>query len=312
MSNLGVIQSENIKNDVSEVIVSVIIATYRREVELKRALESLIQQTYKDLEIIVVDDNAEASWNKKVKDIIEEICIQYPIVYIQNEENKGSAETRNIGIRNATGSYITFLDDDDVYLPDKVKNQIEHMVEKSADYCITDLDLYDEKDKLLEKRVRNYIEDFSPNSLLKYHLKYHMTGTDTIMFRKSYLLDIGMFPPIDIGDEFYLMQKAIDGNGRFSYLPGCHVKAYVHVETKGLSSGDGKIKGENELYQYKKKYFNKLNKREQRYIIMRHYAVLAFAELRVNNKKKFLQNAILSFFSSPTQCFKLFLEIVKR
>lgn len=309
MRNLGVMQSENVENDISEVMVSVIIATYRREVELKRALESIIQQTYKDIEIIVVDDNAEDEWNKKVKDIIDEICIHQPIIYIPNERNKGSAETRNTGIRRATGSYVTFLDDDDVYLPEKIQNQLEHMIENNSDYCITDLELYDENERLVEKRTRKYIKEKNKDALFRYHLMYHITGTDTLMFKRDYLLSIGGFPPIDVGDEFYLMQKAIEANGKFSYLPICDIKAYVHSETDGLSSGDGKIKGENNLYEYKKKYFKILSDKDRRYISMRHYAVLAFAEIRQRNIILFFKYALYSFLISPVNCIKLLINL---
>lgn len=281
--------------------VSIIIPTYRREDSLKRALVSLANQTYSNIEIIVVDDNANNSWNSKVEDIIKGMNKKenVSIIYVQNRENKGSAETRNIGIKKATGEFITFLDDDDIYLPDKVERQVNHMIENDSDYSLTDLWLYDEKDNLIEKRVRDYIKDYSLESLERYHIMYHMTGTDTMMFRKEYLLEIGIFSPIDVGDEFYLMHKAIKGNGKFSYLPVCDVKAYVHNEISGLSSGDGKIKGENELFEYKKQYFSLLKDKDKRYIKMRHYAVLAFAELRRKDYFAFIGYSMKSFFSSP-------------
>lgn len=290
--------------------VSVVVATYRRKETLEKAIQSLLMQTYSNIEIIVVDDNAHPGWNLKVENIVNNIKLSsnYEIIYIKNRENKGSAKTRNVGIEQATGEYITFLDDDDFYLPNKVKKQVEHMIKENSDFSLTDLWLYDEKDILIEKRIRNYIKDFSTDSLMKYHLMYHMTGTDAMMFKKNYLIEIGMFFPINVGDEFYLMQKAIDGKGIFSYLPRCDIKAYVHSEMDGLSSGDGKIKGENKLYEYKKKFFNRMKLKEIRYIRMRHYAVLAFAELRAKNIMQFFQYAILSFYSSPIQCLKLFIE----
>lgn len=303
------LQKEKIDSKVASVTVSVIIATYRREAPLKRALESLINQTYVSVEIIVVDDNAESEWNRKVKDIIDEMKLIHSIKYIRNETNKGSAETRNIGIKAASGQYITFLDDDDIYLQNKIKNQVEHMIENNSDYCITDLDLYDENERLIEKRSRKYIKRNDKENLLRYHLMHHMTGTDTLMFKKNYLLNIGGFPAINVGDEFYLMQRAIEAGGVLSYLPLCDVQAYVHTETDGLSSGESKIKGENALYEYKKKYFLKLNNKEIRYIMMRHYAVLAFAELRRKNYISFIKYAIQSFISSPINCIRLVIEI---
>ncbi|WP_139991071.1 glycosyltransferase family 2 protein [Paenibacillus paridis] len=290
--------------------VSIIVATYRRKEALKKALQSLITQSYSNFEIIVVDDNADVEWNTEIDNIVNSMKISdnVEIIYIQNKNNKGSAETRNIGIKVATGEYVTFLDDDDIYLPDKLRKQVEHMSKEGADFSLTDLWLYDEKDKLIEKRIRDYIKDFSSESLTRYHLMYHMTGTDVMMFKKKYLIDIGLFSQINVGDEFYLMQKAIDGKGIFSYLPGCEVKAYVHSETDGLSSGDGKIKGENQLYEYKKKYFDRLTQKEQRYIKMRHYAVLAFAELRRKRYFYMIKNLSLSLIFSPTKLINLFIN----
>ncbi|MGM0753096.1 MAG: glycosyltransferase family 2 protein [Bacillota bacterium] len=290
--------------------VSIIVATYRRKEALEKALQSLIIQTYSNFEIIVVDDNADAEWNTKVKKIVNKMkdSDNVEIIYVQNKNNIGSAETRNIGIKLATGEYVTFLDDDDIYLPEKVKKQVEYMIKIGSDFSLTDLWLYDEKDKLIEKRVRDYIKDSSSESLIRYHLMFHMTGTDVMMFKKKYLIDIGLFSPINVGDEFYLMQKAIDGKGVFSYLPGCEVKAYVHSETDGLSSGDGKIKGENELYEYKKKYFDKLSQKEQRYVKMRHYAVIAYAEFRKKRYFSMIKNSCLSMISSPMNFINLFIN----
>jgi len=301
-------QTEIKESKKGHLTVSVIIATYKRDVSLEKALISIIEQTYDTVEIIVVDDNAEDSWNKIVSDIVNKINVIHPVVYIRNETNQGSAETRNIGIRTASGEYITFLDDDDIYLPNKIINQVGHMIEVHSDYCITDLHLYDEKDRLIEKRNRKYIKRNDQEDLLKYHLMHHMTGTDTMMFKRKYLLSIGGFPLINVGDEFHLMQKAIKAGGIFSYLPVCDIKAYVHTETDGLSSGDSKIRGENELYEYKKQFFYKLCFHDRQYIVMRHYAVLAFAEMRRKKYGNFTKYAIKAFFSSPINCAQLFIE----
>ena len=126
-----------------------------------------------------------------------------------------------------------------------------------------------------------------------------------MMFKKEYLNSIGGFLAIDVGDEFYLMQKAIEAGGKFNYLPVCDVKAYVHSKTNGLSSGDSKINGENLLYEYKKKYFNRLDKKSIRYIKMRHYAVLAFAEVRRKGYFNFIKYAIQAGISSPLGCIRL-------
>lgn len=292
-------------------LVSVIIATYKREKRLREAILSVIKQTYNNIEIVVVNDNAIEKYNLIVGQIISKLKQQYNIniVYIENEVNKGSALTRNIGIDVSKGKYITFLDDDDIYLPKKIEKQVEFMLRSGADYSITDFKLYDEEENFIEKRCRSYIKNTDMKSILKYHLKYHLTGTDTLMFKRDYLLSIGKFPLIDIGDEFYLMEQAILKQGKFGYLNDCNVKAYVHSKTEGLSSGDGKVDGENQLYKYKKKYFRLLSKSDIRYIKMRHYAVLTFAELRRKKYLYVIKYTIMSVVSSPIHAIQLILNI---
>ena len=294
--------------------VSVVVATYRRDTALKNALESLSKQTYTDFEIVLVDDNASDEWSSIVGKIVKEFTSTYPNIalnYIQNNTNQGSAKTRNIGIDASKGKFVTFLDDDDLYLPSKIDRQVKFMQDGHYDYSVTDLDLYNENEKLIDKRVRDYIKGTAKNELLTYHLKYHLTGTDTMMFERDYLIKIGKFAPIDVGDEFYLIQRAIDGDGNFGYLPGSDIKAYVHTGEGGLSSGSGKIKGENALFEYKKKYFNTLTPKDRRYVKMRHYAVLAYAYLRMKKIFFTLKYLTCGFFASPVSFAKLLLGVEK-
>lgn len=301
---------ENNRSGINQKKVSVIVATYRRKETLKKALISLANQTYSEIEIVLVDDNGDKNWNSDIASIVTSFKDSFPdisIKYIVNKNNHGSAKSRNIGIKASSGDYITFLDDDDLYLPDKIKTQLSYMLEYEADYSLTDLKLYCEDERLEETRVRNYIKKNNENDLIKYHLMYHMTGTDTMMFKKEYLLQINGFSAIDVGDEFYLMMKAIRAGGVFCYVPTCDVKAYVHTGTGGLSSGKRKIEGENRLFEYKKQYFDFLDNKSIRYIKMRHYAVLAYANLRMGQYMPFGINAAKAFFISPIFCTGLIL-----
>lgn len=294
-------------------LVSVVVATYHREKELKRALASLANQTYSQVEVILVDDNAEKKWNEKVERAVE--CwkekTDSSLIYIQNVKNLGSAASRNRGIQAASGKYVTFLDDDDKYMPEKIAHQVVHMQRNQSDFSITDLALYNEKGKLEEKRIRYYLKPnktYTSGELLEYHLLYHLTGTDTLMFRRKYLEAIGGFPPIDVGDEFYLMKEAITGGGRFSYLPCCDVKALVHTDTEGLSSRGGKIRGENKLYEYKKTFFAGMKAASVRRIRMRHHLVLAYAYLRNREYLPFAAETGRAFLSAPVACVSFVLK----
>lgn len=292
-------------------LVSVIVATYKREDILLRALNSLAAQTYKNFEIILVDDNANTEWNSRVSNVVKRFKTEHPTItlnYIVNKTNQGSAKTRNIGIDVSSGEFITFLDDDDIYLPENLQRQVDNMLSTSADFGITDLEMFYDDESFCEKRTREFIKSTKKEDLIKYHLMYHLAGTDTMIFKKDYLLKIGKFDPINVGDEFYLMFKAFENNGKFTYLKGCFVKAYVHKGESGLSSGDGKIDGENRLHEFKKKYFHLLSKKEKKYIVTRHYSVIAFAELRRKHLLSFFTNAFKAFFTSPINCLKILKE----
>ncbi len=114
--------------------VSVVILTFNRSVLLKRALKSVLDQTFQDFEIIVVDDCSSDDTEKTAKSFSDS-----RIRYIRHEENKGEGVGRNDGIRNARGEYIAFLDDDDEWFPEKLRLQVEYLdrlpVEVGAVHC---------------------------------------------------------------------------------------------------------------------------------------------------------------------------------
>ena len=292
-------------------LISVVVATFKQDNTLLRALNSLAEQTYKNFEIIVVDDNADEDFSARVEKIVSLFCEEHKHInlkFIVNTENLGSAHTRNVGIDASTGEYITFLDDDDLYLPENLEKQIENMLKTDADYGITDIKLYNENEKLCDNRVRSYIKSTRKEDLIRYHLKYHLAGTGTLIFKKEYIEKIGKFGDIDFGDEFFLMLKAIENDGKFTYLPGCYVKAYMHYGETGLSNGESKINGEKVVFNHKKDYFHKLPKSDVKYIKTRHFAVLAFAELRRKKILNALINAVKAFLVSPLNCLKLLKE----
>lgn len=110
--------------------VSVVIPCYNDATTLARAIDSVINQTYSNIEIIIVNDCSPQT------DLIEKCLIQYPQVrYLRNAENVGLAVTRNNGLAIANGEIVAFLDADDEYLPDKIKLQVEALDENMVVTC---------------------------------------------------------------------------------------------------------------------------------------------------------------------------------
>jgi glycosyltransferase involved in cell wall biosynthesis len=107
-------------------MVSVIIPTYNREALLKRAIESVLNQSYQNFELIIVDDGSKDNTEK----LVEEFGIKDERVkYVFQENSGGAAKPKNTGIKVATGEYIAILDDDDEWFLSKLEKQVQYLDE---------------------------------------------------------------------------------------------------------------------------------------------------------------------------------------
>lgn len=134
--------------------VSVIVPTYNRTEYLGRALSSINNQTYRDYEIIIVND-AGISINNVIKSLPK---IAPNILLIEHSENKGLAASRNTGIKAARGEYITFLDDDDIMLDNHLSTQVEWM-DRGYPLIYTDVYWWIEEKYMLEHMSIDYRKD---------------------------------------------------------------------------------------------------------------------------------------------------------
>lgn len=280
--------------------VSVIIPTYKRETKyILRAMNSIKNQTHINTEIVIVDDNpAESDYRKQVMEFMKQYEQDTNVIYVMNPKNVGGSLARNNGINAATGDYITFLDDDDEYLPEKVNKQLKFMMSNDYDMTFTDLKLVNDNKVVVDYREYNTLKRFDNNSLMKYHIMRHLTGTPTFMYKADKLKEIGGFEDAKMGQEFYLMLKSIEKGLKIGYLNECDVIAYRHNEG-GISQGKNKIKGENALYNFKKKYFDLFTTREKMFIRFRHYAVMTVAYKRNKQYLHMFLNAIVMIVNSP-------------
>mgnify|MGYP001852767111 FL=1 len=103
--------------------VSVIIPTYGEPVFLREAIESVIRQTMKDWELIIVDDNnPQTKERRETEVIVSAFCEKDPrIKYLKHPMNKNGAAARNTGLQYAQGDYVAFLDSDDIYMPQRLQ-----------------------------------------------------------------------------------------------------------------------------------------------------------------------------------------------
>ncbi len=294
--------------------VSVIIPTYKRADFLPRAINSVLNQTYKNVEIIIVDDNGNQSeYQSKTQAMIEELYGEAEnIIYIKNDENIGGANSRNKGVGVSSGDYLCFLDDDDIYLPNKIETQLKYMVDNNLEMSFTDIKMHNENDKVVDARDHSrYIKSLSNKDLLKYHLMYHLTPTDSYMFLKSSFLKTEGFKQRPVSQEFMLMLNAIEQGLRIGYLKGATAIQYIHDQGR-VSSASGRIKGDKALYEIKKGYFHHLSGAQKRYIDFRYNAVFSIYYFRNKDYSKGLGHLLTAFFISPIYFIKEGVSMVLR
>jgi glycosyltransferase involved in cell wall biosynthesis len=109
--------------------VGVIIPTHNRADLLRKAIQSVLRQTEPNLDVFVIDDGSSSDAAER----IVHGCQDDRLTFIRFDKSRGAAAARNVGIQRVTASYVAFLDDDDEWLPDKLKVQIAVMEESPAD-----------------------------------------------------------------------------------------------------------------------------------------------------------------------------------
>ncbi|SMC39308.1 glycosyltransferase family 2 protein [Sporomusa malonica] len=171
-------------------LVSCIIPTYKRSDLLLRAIHSVLNQTYTNIELIVVDDNyPNDEFSMEVQRKINSIE-DNRLRYIQQETHRNGAVARNIGIAAANGEYIAFLDDDDEWLLEKIEIQKKILDTLPAEYgAVSCLAMYYYND-VLQKHSTIYNDDNLHKQVLERSVSIH---TDTVLFRQEALSGSGGF-----------------------------------------------------------------------------------------------------------------------
>jgi len=171
--------------------VSIICRTYNQENFINRAIQSVLSQTYKDWELIVIDDASKDTTHEKILKFQDN-----RIKVIKNLENKGPLANLNIGIESSKGEYIAILDGDDEYLPQKLEKQV-HFLDNNPDYgaVFSYINTIDENGKFSDCIRSRASRDLLNNPagtrsqmLRKCFEIYNFLAFPTEMFRKEYAI----------------------------------------------------------------------------------------------------------------------------
>jgi glycosyltransferase involved in cell wall biosynthesis len=284
-------------------IVSIIIPFYNHLYWLKEAVESVLHQIYDDYEIILINDGS-----------TEDISLIAPYLDKQNityfyQVNMGPSAARNIGIRNAKGKYLAFLDADDLFLPDKLGIQVQILNEKQeVVLCHTSYQRMNEQCQPIEiihsgrfsGSVYPMIYDGCP------------IATSSVMLKKIAIQNTNCFiENVRIGEDVLLWAEIAKQGSIYGIdLPLTSVRMHSH---NAALLNETQITGENNIIKYGILKAQNIPWKQRRMFLSNKYHNIAYNYYRINKQKKAFKNLAYSFWYNPfTESSKILSSLLRK
>lgn len=205
--------------------ISVIIPTYNRESSIKKAIESVLNQTFSDFELIIVDDGSTDS----TKEIISEFLLKDKRVrYFYQSNSGGPSKPKNTAFKHCAGSYIAYLDSDDQWLSEKLKKQYNLMRESPENTGLVACHAFvvGENDK--EKGIRKVKSSGSLEELLTKEGAFPFSSS-SIMVKREVIERVGGFDEnLRIGEDLDFYMRIAEGEYSLSFVDEPLFKYFVH------------------------------------------------------------------------------------
>lgn len=270
----------------NKYLVTIIIPTFNRANLLQEALNSVFAQTYKNFEIIVVDDGSTDNTKEVLAPLVESRAIRYIF-----QKNQGRSAARNRGIREAVGVFLAFLDSDDLFEPDKLQKQVEFLSRNPGLGLVHGgYTKFDEHNDNLGYRNPEWFSGWIYPDLLLQWLT--LIAIPTVMVPKTVIEEVGGFDErLYIGEDLDLWRR-IARRYPFGFINQSLARIRVHA---GNTSADV-IGATKEFERYLEKAFDDdphLSKRFRHRVFSRMFSNQAYILLS-GNEIKFLQAARLN------------------
>jgi glycosyltransferase involved in cell wall biosynthesis len=269
-------------------LVSVYITTYNRADKLKRAIKSVMTQTYQNIEVIVVDDAS----SDNTEDVMKNLINMYPkLKYIKLSKNHGANTARNIAIKKAKGHFVTGLDDDDEMLPKRIEKMVNAYDESYA-FVVTEHFLDYGEFRKYKRLTKNKYVTFQD-------LLYANLVGNQILTTKEKFINAGLFDEDIKAAQDHDMWLRLLKNGQEAKIIKEALQV-IYLGHKSITMSKNKFSGYLQVYKKYKKYFS----REQR-----KYWLINFYYWR--NKKIDIFNAKKLIVMNPKYFLKSVAKIIK-
>lgn len=273
-------------------LVSVIIPTYNRPKFLKRAVESVLNQNYKNIEIIIVSDNdMDSEYEQETISIVNSLSKQGNITYLPAIGNRGGCYARNRGLKYANGEYVNFLDDDDTMLPQKIQLQI-NALEKNGEQTAV-VGCYAAIKNSKGKIYRIEKPKYDSGDILFSELKCNLCTTSINLINTKICRKAGGFHYIESSQEHLFLIGVFTVDPTFCYVNQVLVEINQH-EGPRVSNNSNRPIGTLKLTKYIEENYYKLYDEK-------HVKVLRLARLKAD----IMAYCILGEFCKAWELYKL-------
>lgn len=283
-------------------LVSVVIPSYKRVNTLKRAIESVLIQSYDNVEVLVVDDNEFGDEYSVQLERIVQSFNSHKVILVKQPKHINGAAARNAGIRAATGEYIAFLDDDDEWLPLKLEIQLKAL-EQRPEYsgCSCLYRMY--QDGKILKTCYPYTSDNLHYKILSRQVSVY---TSTVIVRRDRLFFNGLF------DETLLrgqdLQLLLDFTYNDNLLVVDEYLVKLHSDSDiNRPNVDKVIINKSALFEKCKRHFEKYPKSKRELAYSAHYFEIAY-----NAYKQHRYFLALKYILKNGLNYKAYFNVIKR
>jgi glycosyltransferase involved in cell wall biosynthesis len=206
--------------------VSVIIPTYNRSKLLERAIQSVLSQNHKNLELLIVDDGSTDDTAKICKNYVNK---DERIKYFYQNNSGGPATPRNVGIEKSTGSFIAFLDSDDEWLPNKLERQLFLFKKtnfKNLGFVGCNVNIIESLDKNINKEFKI---KYNGNIFKKLLDGNFILSCTNVLIKKDVLLNVGKFDTdLKYLDDFDMWLRISKAGYMFDFVEYSLFNYYIH------------------------------------------------------------------------------------
>jgi len=292
-------------------MVSVIIPTFKRSDRLPIAIDSVLNQTYSDIEIIVVDDNGDNNYRYITELKLKKYIDNNQIKYIKHAVNKGGCIARNTGIFASTGKYVTFLDDDDFYESTKVETQLNYLNQNpDFDACLCAMFRIDESGSFIESK-----ENYPRGTTLKETILNGNCFTSMLFIKRKVLEDLEGFSDIPRFQDKYFMYKLLKNKYKVGLINKRLLTLVEHTEDRiSLTSSTKVSKALVILSEFEKENKVLFSSEEWRFLKYKYHTQKAFNLItnKFSDRIRAIGNVINAFkyYTGGSDIFKLLIRVL--